>query len=364
MNRVTATESEYNFTDSGTIEKVQLVEAGTYLLTLRKRWEYDFTSFKENDVVYGSMNTLLSDGSYITSWFRVLAVDTSANVITVGLYSDSSVPSGKNYAPVKGMTICRRGNALDEERQSCWYISSLEGVIMYLEGVTKPILEQSNYYMFLGKPKHLELFKDLPINYNHPYIFARGAIIQDLLRIDYAGNQIYQIIDLGQWDANTQYIKGYSEEYGSYVQHQVWYKSCCWRCVVDAATVGLAPRWNNIEWVCVVGDSNYTLEIDSSKGHLFRIGREYTTLTYILKHGDMDISADAWQVEWTRESGLDDEDKLWNLEHADCNESVDITPQDMPSNWAEARQVTFRVTVYVKDGEDVETYSNEITINK
>ncbi len=49
---------------------------------------------------------------------------------------------------------------------------------MYLEGVTKPILEESNYYLSLGRPKHLELFNGLPINYDHPYLFARGAIVQ------------------------------------------------------------------------------------------------------------------------------------------------------------------------------------------
>jgi hypothetical protein len=289
----------------------------------------------------------------------VNSVDTSANTLIVSLYANLDVPAKKNYAPVAGMVVNRRGNALNEERQSCWYISSFEGTIMYLEGVTKPILDEENYYMFIGKPKHLELFENLPINYDHPYLFARGAIIQDLLRIDYKGVQKYEIIDLGVWQENVQYIRGYSEEYGEYVQHQVWYKSCCWRVAVDKATIGVAPRWNNTEWVCVVGDSNFTLEIDSSRGHFFRLGREYTTLTYKLKHGDMDISADAFQVEWERDSGLPDEDLVWNSEHAESNQSVEITPKDMPSNWAETKQVTFRVTVFLKDGDEDESENGE-----
>ncbi len=362
INRLSAQEGDFNFTESGTIEKAEELEAGTWLLTMRKRWEYDFTPFKENDVIYGSINTLQADGSYITSWMRVLSVDTTANTLTVATYADADVPAGRNFGPVASMNVSRRGNATDTERQSCWYISSYEGCIMYLEGVTKPILDERNYYLTLGRPKTLSLFNGLPINYNHPYLYARGAIIQDLLRVDFAGNPVYEVVDLGLWQETEEYIRGYSEGQSRYIQHQVWWKSCCWRCVVEKATVGIAPRWNNAQWVCVVGDGNYTLEITSSSGHLLRYGREFTTLGYVLKHGDMDISVDAWQVKWTRESGLWEEDLLWNIEHAESGEAVSITPQDMPTNWAEERRVTFRCTVTLKDGEDAREIPGEMTI--
>ena len=306
INRLSAIEGDYEFTESGTIDKVTHVQDNVYILSIRKRWNYDFTAFKADDVVHGSLNSLLADGSILTSWFRVLSVDTSANALTVALYDDVDVPDARNYPPVAGMNIKRRGNAVDEERQSCWYISVYEGVIMYLEGVTKPILEESNYYLSLGRPKHLSLFNGLPINYKHPYLFARGAIIRDLLRVDWEGNPVYEIVDVGPWLVNGEYIRGYSEELKKHVQHQTWYGSCCWRCTADAATVGLPPRWNNTQWVCVVGDSNFTLAITSSKGRFFHFGREYTTLGFVLSHGDNDISVDAWQVEWTRESGLVD----------------------------------------------------------
>lgn len=364
INRISAVESDFNFTESGTIDKVEELEPGTYLLTIRKRWDFDFTAFREHDVVYGSINTLLSDGSYFTSWFRVLSVNTSANTLTVATYPDNEVPAGKNFAPASGMNISRRGNAQNEDRQSCWYISSFEGCIMYLEGVTKPILDESNYYLSLGKPKHLELFNGLPINYKHPYIFARGAIIQDLLRIDFQGNPVYEVLDVGLWNEKDAYIRGYSDIYGKYIQHQVWYKSCCWRCVTDAATIGLPPRWNNTQWVCVVGDSNFTLKITSTKGRFFRFGQEYTTLGFLLKHGEMDISIDAWQVEWTRESDIPEEDLLWNVEHSASADVVEITPQDMPSNWYEVKKVAFRCTVSIRDGEEVQTFTNEFNINK
>ena len=363
INRLSAIEGDFEFTESGTIDKVTHVQDNVYILSMRKRWNYDFTAFKTDDVVHGSLNSLLADGSILTSWFRVLSVDTSANTLTVALYDDVDVPDVRNYPPVAGMNIKRRGNAVDEERQSCWYISVYEGVIMYLEGVTKPILEESNYYLSLGRPKHLELFNGLPINYKHPYLFARGAIIQDILRVDWGGNPIYEVEDVGPWLPDVEYIRGYSESSKKYIQHQVWHKSCSWRCVVDKATVGLAPRWNNPQWVCVVGDSNFSLSITSSKGRFFYFGREYTTLGFILKHGDLDISVDAWQVEWSRESGLPEEDALWNIEHSSSGSTVEITPEDMPSNWYDTRKVVFRCTVYLKDGEVEQTMTETISIN-
>lgn len=356
INRLTAQEGDTVFTDSGTIERVRKIDDTSYVLTLRRRWEYDYTSFDEGDVIYGSVNSLLVNGEYRTSWMRVSSVDRSANEITVNLYPDNEVPGGKNSLPSVSMNLSRRGNQTNESRQSCWYISSYEGVIMYLEGVTKPILDESNYYLSVGKPKHLELFDGLPINFSHPYLFARGAIIQDLHRIEYTGNPVYEIVDLGQWDAATQYIRGLDPVRGVYVQHQCWYKSCLWRCVADAATVGLPPRWNNTQWACIVGDSNIHLTLTSTRGNFFRFGQEYTTLVFTLTHGDMDITVDATQVEWTRESGDADEDRVWNVEHSSFSNNLEITPADMPSNWREVKKVVFRCTVTLRDGE---TYSEE-----
>ena len=59
-----------------------------------------------------------------------------------------------------------------------------------LDGVTKPILEENNYAIIIGKLKQLSLFDNLPINYRHSYIYCRGIAIQDLLRIDYQGTPV------------------------------------------------------------------------------------------------------------------------------------------------------------------------------
>lgn len=214
--------------------------------------------------------------------------------------------------------------------------------------------------MILGKLKRLDVFVNLPINYGQSYIYARGAVIQDLLRADFRGNPIYEVVDLGQWSASAQYIRGLDTDASRYVQHQVWYGNCCWRCAADKSTIGKAPRWNNTEWVCVVGDSNFRLEIASSAGYMFRYGRENTTLSFNLYHGSTDISVDASSVAWTRESGLAEEDKSWAILHKDDAKTCVITPSDMPSNWKTTRSVLFRCTVSIKDGKSL---SNNIKIN-
>ncbi len=351
INRISAQEGNFIFTESGVIEDVEQVTENTFILKLRKRWDYDFHAFAEGDVVYGSVNTLLADGSYYDSWFRVLETDTAANTITVVVYPDDEVPAGRNFDPAKSMVIKRRGNAIDENRQACWYLSSYEGVIMYLEGVTKPILEESNYYMSLGRPKHLDLFNGLPINYNHPYLFARGAIIQDLLRIDYSGNPIYEIEDLGLWNESAEYMKGYSDERKKYIQHQVWYDSVCWRCIVAQAEVGVPPRWNSTDWIAVAGD--YRVDLNTYDGqHWFRGMNVNTRLVATVFHGSMDISSDITdaQVEWERISDIPAEDIAWAILHQNDGLALNITPDDLPSNWLTSRMVQYKVTVSVRPG--------------
>lgn len=362
VNRQSYEEGDTFFTESGTIESVTKIDDTSYLLTLHRRWELDKTAFQVNDVVRANINTMLIDGSDTTSFFRVNAVDASANKITVVMYSDKEVPAGQNFPPSVRMHLSRWGNALNTERQSTWYVSSREGCIVYLEGVTKPILEESNYYLILGKLKQLDLFKNLPINYAHSYFFGRGVVIQDLLRVDFSGNPVYQIVDTGAWDKTARYIKGLDTANNRYIQNQAWFGSCCWRCMVPEATIGKEPRWNNTEWVCIVGDKNFSLSIYSSNGRFFRPTQVYTTLSYILKHGTTDITADASSIEWTRESDLTDEDSAWNRMHSESSKTVEITPQDMPSNWLEKRRVKFKVKINLNDGQNYDPIEEEIEL--
>lgn len=179
-NRLNAQEGDTSYSENGVIESVALESDGTYTLKLRKRWENDFTAFQEGDIVYGIVNNLFSTGEYYASWMRVLSKNVPANSISVLSYPDSEVPGGKNYPPTELTIITRRGNAFNEDRQSYWYLSATtDKCLVWLEGVTKPVLEQNNYYMILGRLPNLDLFDNLPVNYKHSYIFARAGIYGD-----------------------------------------------------------------------------------------------------------------------------------------------------------------------------------------
>ena len=66
---------------------------------------------------------------------------------------------------------------------------------------------------------------------------------------------------MGVWDSNTQYIHGYDPIEQMHVTHMVWYGGCGWQCAVDKATVGTPPRWNNADWICVVGVGTPLLKV-------------------------------------------------------------------------------------------------------
>ena len=204
FNRLSAQEGDFSFSECGTIENIIAMSDGTYTLQMRKRWENDFTAFAEHDIIYGVVNDLASgSGSYYTSWMRVLSVNTTANTLSVVLYPDEEVPGGVNHAPEPLMVVTRRGNPVNEERQGFWYLSSYERCICMLEGVTKPILEEDNYYVIIGRLKHLSLFDNLPINYRHSYVFCRGIVTNDIQTVDWQGELPRVANDRGEWSLET-----------------------------------------------------------------------------------------------------------------------------------------------------------------
>ena len=151
-NRLNAVEGDIVLTDSGTIESVIKQPDGVYVAKIRKRWDGDFHSFQKDDVIRGVVNKLDTDSAYYTSWNRVIDVDRAANTITLIPYNNKEVPGDRNFPVTESMVVNRWGNAINRDRQSTWYISATEGRIVFLDKVTKPILEDYNYASFWGKP--------------------------------------------------------------------------------------------------------------------------------------------------------------------------------------------------------------------
>ena len=370
-NRWFAQEGNVTYSEAGTIERIELLEDGTYDLYLRRRWDNDITAFKEQDVSYGSVNNLNSTGEYYDSWFRVLSVMQAENKLNVILYPDEEVPGGKNYPPVVGMVITRRGNAVDEERQGFWYISSYEGCICMLDGVTKPILEESNYSIIIGKLKRLELFDNLPINYRQSYVYCRGIAIQDLMRIDYQGVVVVQLNDRGFWSLEVaQSDNPYTA--GKDTVDTVWHFGCRWKCLVTGTTD--EPRYASTGWAMIEGNPAFTIDLDSSNGWQFDADRisdrdesgDYIVFTELIVSGllyNQDVTDNILDsdVTWTRDTGNVSEDNAWAIKRASAGKRLSLTLDDLGTDYMTRSSCSFKATALLRDGQKYEIAENYVT---
>lgn len=370
FNRLSAMESDYSFSESGTIESVSQLEDGTYSLKIKKRWDNDFTALAENDVVYGVVNDLASGGGkYYTSWLRVLHVDISANTINAVMYPDSEVPGGKNYPPEPLMILSHRGNPVDTERQGYWYLSSREHCICMLNGVTKPVLEESNYSVIVGRLKHLSLFDNLPINYLHSYIYVRGLVAQDIHRIDFQGVLPRIANDRGEWNMETATgaepyqadREAQTETVRVMMYDTVWHYGCKWMCLVSGTTD--EPKYGAAGWAMVEGNPDFSIDIESSNGWYFDAERFATTLTITGELYNRDVTAHILDsdVEWTRDTGNVTEDNAWAVAHAETGKSLPLTVNDLGPDYMNMTGCKFIARVLLRDGQNNYETMNYIT---
>lgn len=370
-NRWFAQEGNVTYSEAGTIERIELLEDSTYDLYLRRRWDNDITAFKEQDVSYGSVNNLNSTGEYYDSWFRVLSVMQAENKLNVVLYPDEEVPGGKNYPPAVGMVITRRGNAVDEERQGFWYISSYEGCICMLDGVTKPILEESNYSIIVGKLKRLSLFDNLPINYLQSYVYCRGIAIQDLMRIDYQGVVIVQLNERGFWSLEVVQSEN-PYKVGKDTVDTVWHFGCRWKCLVTGTTD--EPRYASTGWAMIEGNPAFTIDLDSSNGWQFDADRisdrdesgDYIVFTELIVSGllyNQDVTDNILDsdVTWTRDTGNVSEDNAWAIKRASAGKRLSLTLDDLGTDYMTRSSCSFKATVLLRDGQKYEIAENYVT---
>lgn len=271
-NRLNALEGTTSFADVGTIETTEEGENGTQVLTMRKRWDGDFTAFQVGDIVYGYVNNLQSkNAEYYKCWAWIQEVDRVANTLTVVPYPDADVPAGVNFPLEPEMIITRWGNCLGADfnthavypeviakrgdtyvntRQSSFFISCDEGNLVELMGVFQPKLTAANYGTVLGKLPDglLDPATEQLINKDQPYLFARGIVVQDIIRIDYQGNVTRTANYRGLWDATTAASDTgyYRSTAGAY--DTVTYNGALWQCLTGHAST-TAPNETNGEWL-------------------------------------------------------------------------------------------------------------------
>lgn len=357
VNRQSALEGDQILTESDTIESVEDLGGNTYRLNLRRKWDGYFTAQAENNVLRGIINTLnAGSGDYYTSWMRVNSVNTANNSIEVTLYPDSETPAQKNFPPCEMMKIARWGNQTDTKRQSCLYLSSTEGRIVKLVGVTKPIIDKTNYGACLGTIPEFLNDLDLPLREGRDYMYVPGIITTDMIRIDYQGQPIYEVVDRGKWNADEEYYsKDLNPVTNIYEISDVWYMGCKYRCQKTGTKT--APAWNNTDWAMVEGNPAFSVDFEQTD-YLFDPDRFALTLTIIAYLYNMDITDDILDadVEWTRYSEDADgnprveSDNAWALKHANSGKSIDLTTDDCDFNGYIPKTLRFTATVTLRDG--------------
>ncbi len=357
VNRLAAIEGDQILTEGDTIERVDDLGDNCYGLHLKSKWDGYFTAQYPNNVLKGIVNTLAAgSGVYYTSWLRVNSVNTANNYIEVTLYPDEETPAGKNYPPREIMKIARWGNQTDKTRQSCIYLSSTEGRIVRLTGVTKPIIDAANYGATFGTlPEFLQAM-DLPTIEGQDYVYARGLIVQDIIRIDYQGKPVCTVVDRGAWSATADYYcEALNPTTGIYEISDVWYNGCKYRCAKTGTTT--APAWNNTDWAMVEGNPEFTVEF-ADTDYIFDPDRFNLTLSIIAKLYNMDVTADILDadVQWTRYSEDADgverviSDQAWALKRAGAGKSIDLTIDDCDFNGYMPKTIKFIATVTLRDG--------------
>lgn len=386
INQIQGMESDYSFAEIGKISYVEDLGDSTYRLIIEKRTDFDFHQFQDNDVCFSIINTLLTGGSdYYTSWMRILTTNVQENSITVSLYPDSEVPGGTNYPPVAGYNLTRRGNStLPEaggfnERAQSWMLSSREGRIMFLANVYKPILEDYNYALTIGKLPDIKALEKLPVTTNDVGIVAQTVIAEKIYQYDYNGDVVPNKVDRGAWSlATAQGSSPYrmvthesqtptGSTYTLLEQHTVYHLGCKWGCLIDKTQ--LEPKWNSPAWEMLEGDKNYGMEFVSSRGWQFFRGQVNTDITACITYSGMDITDDVMaleglEVEWLRDSGNIPSDNTWKPTHIDELNTLRLTNDDMPPEWGyKVRTVMFICRIFIPVGGETQKIENYVGFN-
>ena len=251
---------------------------------------------------------------YYTGWFRCLTRNVNDNTLTVVLYPDSEVPGGKNYPPVAGYNVTRRGNAVmpDEgavnERAQSWLLSSREGRIMFLQNVYKPILEDYNYALTIGKLPNIKALEQLPVTTQNMGIVAETIIAEKFYQFDYNGDVVPNKVDRGEWSLevaqseqpyrNVQHerLTEAGTTYTLLEQHTVYHYGCKWGCLVIAPTS-------------------------------VKRGRVDADIQAWVQYGNRDITellmeTVGFDVEWKRDSGNVPSDNSWRPVYVDGKKNV------------------------------------------
>ena len=333
INRIQGMENDFVFAPTRKVVKVEKVDDTTYKLTLDPLREGDLIPFREGNILYSIVNDLLTGGSsYYTSYMRVLTTNQNEYSITVSLYPDAEVPGGKNYLPAEGYNVSRRGDVhLPEEGQSnpdaqSWYLSSSEGRLLFLQNVVKPVLEDYNYALSIGRFPRVQAVEDIGLPEDAVGVMAETIVAQHIYQYDYNGDVVANKVNRGAWarevaESDKPYrrvtmesIRPTGTKYTLLEQHTVYHLGCLWGCLVDKTTE--EPKWNAQGWQLLEGNSELTLNLQLDGTEAFHIGEVDVDILAQVLFGHNDITEDVraqkgFVAEWFRDTENAPADNLW-----------------------------------------------------
>lgn len=435
INRQQAQEGDTIFSDNDQIldveEHVDETDGSTsYVLTLKEKWEGYFTAQMYGNILRGKINTLaakeagVSDYSedtegqerdsgrnlYYTSFMTVTATHNTTpsllgvNQIRVVLWGDDDVPMSRNFPPCAMMTIARWGcvDYSDEyaddpsyeavksdikRRQQLFVLSSNDGRITKLVGVSKPILEDGNIGATFGtlpefvRNNNPEVAKR--VIEGRDYLYAQGVVVGDFIQTDIQGVPIPTVVNVGDWVDGSQiqepsvgygiYLASeFNEQNQRYETHAVRHRNGTWKCLMHqpvksgGSTTYYEPKWNSPYWQLIDGNGNLSMEFSSSRGHTFRVGAVNTVVTPYVYYGNVDITQDISEEYFSWERQTDgqqktDADMAWDANHIGTR-TLTLSNQDMPVGWGVGKSVIFTCKCAVNDGKSENIVENQVII--
>ena len=242
-------------------------------------------------------------------------------------------------------------------------MSSTEGRIVKLIGVTKPIIDKTNYGAVFGTlPDFVKELTDadgnpLLIRDGLDYMYVPGIVTMDIIRVDrWTGQPIASYVDRGEYDpAAKYYCASLNPDTGIYETSDVWYHGCKYRCCKNLTST--APAWNNTDWAMIEGNPDFIVDF-AEPDNIFDPDNFDTTLTIVAKIHNIVITDDILDADvmWTRYSEDDKgvervaSDNAWALKRANSGKSIHLTRDDIDFNGYVPKVVRFTATVTLRDG--------------
>ena len=317
-NMLQVMEQDYQFSGGGDIEEVIDNHDGTYTLLIHKESEDRHTSFSEHDILYGKVDELLGNGIYYTSWMRVCEDGVTLNdgmqpdTVRVELWRNAEVPGQRNFVPKAMMTVARRGNTRDEQRQQFWELSTTDQRLTFYWHVDNPIISDEHYALCLGMLPDLAC---LPANRDRslPSLYVNTVYAESVVHITYPLRTRKE--DRGEWapTPTATYDGPYDGSYGGTQYHAGDTISEPYHCGTHTMRDFLAYRLNP-SWSHRSDDEIRELftaqkvELETSRvwrfGCLWECQADGTTAEPGFSDDWLLVSGTGWRVEFAFDRGL------------------------------------------------------------